>query len=60
LYEVAAYWESVVNINEYQTNRFVQTITKAMFNTITNKRIALFGFAFRQTQATQEKLQLCM
>lgn len=47
LNEVAAYWENVVKMNEYQENRFVQTITRAMFNTITNKRIALFGFAFK-------------
>jgi len=55
LYEIAAYWESIVKMNDYQTNRFVQTITKAMFNTITNKRIALFGFAFKaNTSDTRE------
>jgi len=55
LYEVAAYWESVVKMNEYQETRFVQTITKALFNTVTNKRIALFGFAFKaNTSDTRE------
>ena len=59
LYEVAAYWESIVRMNEYQTNRFVQTITKAMFNTIANKRIALFGFAFKaNTSDTRETAAL--
>jgi UDPglucose 6-dehydrogenase len=59
LYEVAAYWESIVKMNEYQTNRFVQTITKAMFNTIANKRIALFGFAFKaNTSDTRETAAL--
>jgi len=59
LYEVAAYWESIVRMNEYQTNRFVQTITKAMFNTVTNKRIALFGFAFKaNTSDTRETAAL--
>lgn len=59
LYEVAAYWESIVKINEYQTTRFVQTINKAMFNTITNKRIALFGFAFKaNTSDTRETAAL--
>ncbi len=47
LSEVAEYWERVVSINEYQEKRFVQTINKALFNTIANKRIALFGFAFK-------------
>lgn len=55
LYEVAAYWESIVKMNEYQTSRFVQNINKAMFNTITNKRIALFGYAFKaNTSDTRE------
>jgi UDPglucose 6-dehydrogenase len=59
LYEVAAYWESIVKMNEYQTSRFVQTINKAMFNTITNKRIALFGFAFKaNTSDTRETAAL--
>ncbi len=47
LKEVAEYWENVVKINEYQQRRFVQTMTRALFNTITNKRIALFGCAFK-------------
>lgn len=59
LYEVAAYWESIVKMNEYQTSRFVQNINKAMFNTITNKRIALFGYAFKaNTSDTRETAAL--
>ena len=55
LYEVAAYWESVVTMNDYQENRFVQNINKALFNTVTNKKIALFGFAFKaNTSDTRE------
>ncbi|KQC13565.1 MAG: UDP-glucose 6-dehydrogenase [Desulfuromonas sp. SDB] len=47
LYEVAEYWENVVKINEFQEQRFVRNISKAMFNTIANKKITLFGFAFK-------------
>ncbi|NOY59866.1 MAG: nucleotide sugar dehydrogenase [Calditrichaeota bacterium] len=47
LTEVARYWENVVKINEYQEDRFVRNINKALFNTIANKRITLFGFAFK-------------
>lgn len=47
LTEVAKYWESVVEMNEYQKRRFVQNMLHAMFNTIASKRIALFGFAFK-------------
>jgi UDPglucose 6-dehydrogenase len=45
--EVAEYWEQVIKINNYQRKRFVKTMIKAMFNTVSNKKIALFGFAFK-------------
>lgn len=44
---VADYWESVVNINEYQKERFVLNMLKAMFNTLAEKKICMFGFAFK-------------
>lgn len=47
LHEVAAYWEQVVLMNEYQERRFAERIVKNMFNTVSNKRIAIFGFAFK-------------
>ena len=47
LHEVAAYWEQVVLMNEYQERRFAERIVKNMFNTISGKRIAVFGFAFK-------------
>lgn len=47
LVEVADYWEAVIKINEYQQERFVTNIIKAMFNTIVDKKIALLGFAFK-------------
>ena len=45
--EVADYWESVVKMNEYQVERFVLKMLKSMFNTVTGKKIAIFGFAFK-------------
>jgi len=47
LNEVADYWESVVQMNEYQKERFVLNMMTAMFNTLAGKRICLFGFAFK-------------
>ena len=47
LHEVAAYWEQVVLMNEYQERRFAERVVKNMFNTISGKRIAVFGFAFK-------------
>lgn len=45
--EVARYWESVVDMNDYQTKRFVKRMIANMFNTLAGKRITLFGFAFK-------------
>ena len=45
--EAAAYWESVVRMNEYQQTRFVRNMIAHMFNTVVDKRIAVFGFAFK-------------
>jgi UDPglucose 6-dehydrogenase len=45
--EVAAYWESVVKINEYQQERFITNILKSMFNTLAGKKICVLGFAFK-------------
>ena len=47
LYEAAAYWQQVVDMNEFQQKRFVKTILSSMFNTIAGKRIAVLGFAFK-------------
>eukprot|EP00899_Mesostigma_viride_P014496 jgi/Mesvir1/23047/Mv08164-RA.1 len=46
--EVAEYWRQVVAINEYQKKRFVHTVISSMFNTISGKKIAIFGFAFKK------------
>jgi UDPglucose 6-dehydrogenase len=55
LTEVAAYWEQVLTMNEYQEARFVANMVHAMFNTLAGKRIALFGAAFKaNTSDTRE------
>ncbi|KAE8701055.1 UDP-glucose 6-dehydrogenase 4 [Hibiscus syriacus] len=46
--EVAEYWRQVIKINDYQKNRFVNRVVSSMFNTISNKKIAVLGFAFKK------------
>jgi len=46
--EVAAYWEQVIIMNDYQKKRFANQVISSMFNTISGKRIAIFGFAFKK------------
>jgi len=48
LKEVADYWQQVVDMNEYQKTTFTNRIIKTLFNTVTNKKIAVFGFAFKK------------
>lgn len=45
--DAADYWEKVVRINEHQKCRFVRRMLCAMFNTLAEKKIAVFGFAFK-------------
>jgi UDPglucose 6-dehydrogenase len=46
--ECAQYWQKVVDMNEYQKKTFTGRIIKALFNTISRKKIAVFGFAFKK------------
>jgi UDPglucose 6-dehydrogenase len=55
LHEVAEYWEQVVKMNDYQKSRFAQKMVKTMFNTVSGKRLAIWGFAFKKdTNDTRE------
>jgi len=48
LKEIAEYWDGVVKINNHQKARFAQKMIKKMFNTVSGKKIVLFGFAFKK------------
>jgi len=48
LKEVSDYWHQVVLMNDYQKRRFAHKMVRAMFNTITGKKIAILGFAFKK------------
>ena len=45
---VAEYWEQVIRMNEYQKERFVTRLLDSMFNTVSGKRIAILGYAFKK------------
>ncbi|KND03198.1 nucleotide sugar dehydrogenase [Spizellomyces punctatus DAOM BR117] len=59
--EVAEYWKQVVTMNEYQKSRFLERIVKRLFNTLTNKNLAVFGFAFKKnTGDTRESAAITL
>ena len=60
--EVAAYWQQVVSLNDYQKRRFGRRIVESLFGTIAGKRIAVLGYAFKKdTDDARETaaLQVC-
>ncbi|WP_299396709.1 UDP-glucose 6-dehydrogenase [uncultured Gelidibacter sp.] len=55
LKEVADYWEQVIIMNDYQKRRFSTKIVKTLYNTISGKKIAFLGWAFKKdTNDTRE------
>jgi hypothetical protein len=38
----------VIKMNDYQKKRFSELMVSRMFNTVTGKKIAVFGFAFKK------------
>jgi len=53
--EVADYWEQVIKLNDYQKHRFAKSIITTLFNTVSGKKIAFLGWAFKKdTNDTRE------
>jgi len=46
--EVAEYWHQVIVMNDWQKQRFARNMVSSMFNTVSGKKIAIFGFAFKK------------
>ena len=46
--DVAAYWQQVIDMNEYQKSRFTSKVIQSLFNTVSGKQVALLGFAFKK------------
>jgi UDPglucose 6-dehydrogenase len=63
LQEVAAYWQSVVNLNAWQQHRIARLVVQKLFGTVTGKRIAILGFSFKaNTNDTREApaIRICL
>lgn len=55
LEEVADYWEQVIIMNDYQKRRFADKIISTLYNTVSGKKIAFLGWAFKKdTNDTRE------
>ncbi len=53
--EVADYWSKVVDLNTWQQSRIARLLVQKLFGTVTAKRIAILGFAFKaNTNDTRE------
>ena len=55
LEEVANYWDQVILMNEHQKRRFADLIIQTLYNTVSGKKVALLGWAFKKdTNDTRE------
>jgi len=55
LQEVADYWEQVIIMNDHQKKRFALNMVKSLYNTVSGKKIAFLGWAFKKdTNDTRE------
>lgn len=55
LHEVADYWEQVIIMNDHQKRRFSKNIVRTLYNTVSDKKIAFLGWAFKKdTNDTRE------
>ncbi len=55
LHEVADYWEQVIIMNDHQKRRFAKNIISTLYNTVSGKKIAFLGWAFKKdTNDTRE------
>ena len=62
LEEVADFWNGVVKLNTWHQHRISKLITKNLFGTLSGKKIAILGFAFKSnTNDTRESaaIQIC-
>ena len=55
LHAVADYWEQVIIMNDHQKRRFSKKIVSTLYNTVSDKKIAFLGWAFKKdTNDTRE------
>jgi len=59
LNEVADYWEQVIIMNDHQKRRFANKIVSTLYNTVSGKKIAFLGWAFKKdTNDTRESASI--
>lgn len=55
LHAVADYWEQVILLNSHQRRRFADKIVRTLYDTVSGKKIAFLGWAFKKdTNDTRE------
>lgn len=61
LREIADFWRAITMMNDYQKDRFTKCIIYRLNNNLTNKKIAVLGFAFKKnTSDTRESPAISM
>jgi UDPglucose 6-dehydrogenase len=45
---IANYWASVIEMNDYQQNRFLQRVVSCMYGSVAGRMISVLGFTFKE------------
>ncbi len=62
LKQISSYWEKVIDINNWQSERILNIIIEKLFGTVSGKTISILGFAFKaNTNDTRESpaIKIC-
>ena len=62
LNEVSAYWQKVIDINYWQSDRISNLIVNKLFGNLSNKKLSILGFSFKaNTNDTRESpaIKIC-
>ena len=60
--DVAKFWETVVEMNNWHQERITKIVVKKLFGTVANKKLVILGFAFKaNTNDTRESaaIKIC-
>ncbi|KAF7589960.1 UDP-glucose 6-dehydrogenase 1 [Aspergillus hancockii] len=45
---IADYWASVIEMNDYQQNRFLRRVVSCMYGSVAGRLVSVLGFAFKE------------
>lgn len=58
---ISKYWMDIVQVNDYQSDRFVQQVVSRLGDSLFDKKVAIFGWAFKKrTSDSRGSRSICV